>query len=208
VRTNDYKTAIAEYKAVVEKAPNIAEVWIRLGDVYKRTGDLQSAESHFKKAQQLVPNNITPTMQLALLYEASGRRADSKPYYEQVLRVDPDNAIALNNLAFMMAEAGSDLDQALTMAQRARQRLPNDNLVADTLGWIYIKKNLSDTAIGIFKDLVQKEPDRATFQYHLAMALYQKGDKAEARRYCEQALRSRMEKDEERQIRELLSKLS
>ena len=52
--------------------------------------------------------------------------------------------------------------------------------MADTLGWIYLKKNLSDNAIEIFQDLVAKAPNQSTFHYHLGMALYQKGDKPKA----------------------------
>ena len=44
-----------------------------------------------------------------------------------------------------------DLDQALTMAQRAVQAAPKSPEIADTLGWIYIKKNLSEEAIRIFR---------------------------------------------------------
>jgi hypothetical protein len=43
-----------------------------------------------------------------------------------VLKLQPDNPIALNNLAFLLVEGGADLDQALTYAQRAKQKLPND----------------------------------------------------------------------------------
>jgi Flp pilus assembly protein TadD len=145
---------------------------------------------------------------MAMMYDMEGRQPESKPLYEHVLRLQPDNAIALNNLAYQMAESGNDLDQALTMAQRAKQQRPTDNNVADTLGWIYIKKNLSDSAIGIFRDLVQKEPERATYRYHLAMALYQKGDKAQARKELEVALKSNPAKDEAAKIRDLLAKVS
>ncbi len=64
--------------------------------------------------------------------------------------------MALNNLAFLMAETGGDLDDALTKAQRAKQLLPSLYEISDTLGWIYLKKNLADKAIDIFKDLVAK----------------------------------------------------
>ena len=205
--TGDYATAIAEYKTVLDRVPRSSEVWLRLGETHRRAGDQNSAAAAFKKAQELAPNNVAAFVHLAMMYDTSGRAAEAKPLYEQVLRLQPDHPIALNNLAFMMAESGTDLDQALTMAQRAKQRLPQDNNVSDTLGWIYIKKNLSDTAIGIFKDLVQKEPDRSTYRYHLAMALYQKGDKEQAKKECEQALKSNPPKDEEAKIRDLLAKL-
>jgi predicted Zn-dependent protease len=107
----------------------------------------------------------------------------------------------------MLADSGADLDQALTMAQRAQQQRPNDTNIADTLGWVYIKKNLADNAINILRDVVQKEPERATFRYHFGLALYQKGDKTQAKRELEYALKSRPAKDEEAKIRELMARL-
>ena len=86
----------------------------------------------------------------------------------------------LNNLAYLMTETGGNLDEALTLAQRAKQQLPNFTEVSDTIGWIYIKKNLSDSAIEIFRDLTAKVKDNPTFHYHYGMALAQKGDKGNA----------------------------
>jgi Flp pilus assembly protein TadD len=95
----------------------------------------------------------------------------------------------------------------LTLAQRARQRVPNDNKVADTLGYIYVKKNLHDSAISLFRELIQKEPERATFRLHLAEALAQKGEKDQARKELETALRFKPAKKEEARIRELIASI-
>lgn len=203
----DYPTAISEFKYVLDKMPRSSDIWLRLGDTYRRAGDLKSAADSFNKAKELAPNNVTPYIQLALLYDTTGRKAEARPLYEQSLRLQPDHPVALNNLAFMLADSGIDLDQALTMAQRAKQQQPNDGNVSDTLGWIYIKKNLSDSAIAIFRDLVKNEPERTTFRYHYAMALYQKGDKVSAKKECEAALRANPPKDEEAKIRDLMAKL-
>ncbi|HYP04813.1 MAG TPA: tetratricopeptide repeat protein, partial [Bryobacteraceae bacterium] len=184
-----------------------SDVWLRLGETYRRSGDLQNAAASYKKAQEIAPNNVVPYLQLALLYDTTGKTVEARPLYEQILKLQPDNPVALNNLAFMLADTGSDLDQALTMAQKAKQQRPNDSNVSDTLGWIYIKKNLADSAIVIFRDLVKNEPDRAMYRYHYAMALYQKGDKASAKKELEAALRAKPAKDEEGKIRDLMAKL-
>jgi tetratricopeptide (TPR) repeat protein len=106
-----------------------------------------------------------------------------------------------------MAETGGDLNQALTYAQRAKQRLPNMTEVSDTLGWIYLKKNLSDNAVDIFRDLVTKAPNHPTYRYHLGMALSQKGDKPAAIKELQQALKSNPSRDEAQKIKELLASL-
>lgn len=203
----DYKSAVAEYNAVLEKLPRNSQVWLQLSEAYRRMGDSGSAMSAVKKAQEMAPTNAAPHLQMALLHDGVGQHAEAKPAYEQVLRLQPDNPVALNNLAFLLAESGADLDQALTMAQKARQQMPNDANVADTLSWIYIKKNLSDSAIGILRELIEKQPNRSTFNFHMAMALYQKGDKIQAKRFAETALKGQPAKQEESAIRELLAKL-
>ena len=86
--------------------------------------------------------------------------------------------MALNNLAFAKAQDGVDLDQALTMSQKARQQMPNSPAVSDTLGWIYVKKNLSDDAVRIFKDLVAQVPDNPTFHYHYGVGTDAEGRQA------------------------------
>ena len=106
-----------------------------------------------------------------------------------------------------VARGGVDLDQALTYAQRAKQKLPNNADVADTLGWVYIKKNLSDDAIKIFRDLLQNKPDHVTWRYHLAIALFQKGDKLQAKKELETAMKNSPRQDEMSKIKELMGRI-
>jgi Flp pilus assembly protein TadD len=144
---------------------------------------------------------------LGLILETTGPPEQAKAVYEQILKIDPNHAVALNNLAFRKAEEGTDLDSALAMAQKARQISPNATAMADTLGWIYIKKNQSADAERIFKDLVVKEPGNYQFHYHYGMALSQKGDKATARRELQIALKSNPSKDDAKKIQDMLSQL-
>lgn len=206
-RAGQWDGAIAHFKKGLERYPRSADLWIRIGEVQRLKGDVAGATQSFNKAKELSPNNTVPYLQLALMLDTMGKREEARPLYEQILKLQPDNPVALNNLAYLLAENGADLDQALTMAQRARQKMPQDNNVADTLGWIYIKKNLSDPAISIFRDLVRQDPERSTYRYHLALALMQKGDKPSAKKELETALRSKPSKDEEAKIRELITKI-
>ena len=100
-----------------------------------------------------------------------------------------------------------DLDTALTMAQKAKQLLPNLPEVSDTLGWIYLKKNLSGDAVDIFKDLVVKVPNSSTYRFHLAKAYYQQGDKVRAKSELQSALKLNPTAYEKAQIEELLQKV-
>ena len=207
VRAQRYDEAIATFKDLLQKEPNSADLLFRLAETYRRKGDINLAADTFRKASQAAPSNTAPLVQLGLILETIGPADQAKAVYEQILKIDPNNAIALNNLAYRKAEEGLDLDAALTMAQRARQLAPNATAMADTLGWIYIKKNLSADAERIFKDLVEKDPANSTFHYHYGMALIQKGDKATARQQLEIALKNKPSKDEAGKIQDLLTKL-
>jgi tetratricopeptide (TPR) repeat protein len=207
-RAGKYDEALGIFQQMAQADPKSAEYVLKVGELYRLKGDINSAIENYKKAAALAPNQAAPQMRIALMYETVGRRSEAKPIYEQVLRMDPANVVALNNLAFAKAEDGSDLDQALAYAQRAKQHVPNDPNIADTLGWVYIKKNLSDDAVRIFEELVTKNPSNATYHYHLAMALFQKGDRPNAKKQCEQALQNNPSKEDAGKIKDLLSKVS
>jgi tetratricopeptide (TPR) repeat protein len=206
-RTGKADLAIQQFEILIGKRPNDGLMHMRLGEIYRRVGKLDLSASHFRKAIQLAPDQAAPKLQLALQLDEQGQRGEARKLYEELLKTQPGNVVVLNNLAYLMAESGTELDQALTLAQRAKQAMPEEINVADTLGWIYIKKNLSDNAIDIYRDLTRRQPQRSTFHYHLGMALFQKGDRPQAKQALLTALRNKPAKDEEAKIRELLGRI-
>jgi predicted Zn-dependent protease len=111
-------------------------------------------------------------------------------------------------MAFFISENGGNLDQALGFAQRALQRMPGQPSYSDTIGCIYLKKGLNDSALQVFNNLVKKYPNYSTFRYHLGMALLEKGDKKSAKRELETALAAHPSRQDEARIKELLGKIS
>ncbi|MCL4796107.1 MAG: tetratricopeptide repeat protein [Bryobacteraceae bacterium] len=206
-RADDLPLAERYYRQLLEKNPKSQDLHLQLGEVLRRRGQMQASIELLRRGLQLDNNSPSANLQLAMTLDAAGLKRESLPLYEAIVKIQPDNAIALNNLAFMLAEDGRDLDQALTYAQRARQLMPNNPDVADTLGWIYIRKNLSDNAIRIFRELTAKHGNIAMYHYHLGMALHQKGDRAGARQSLQTALSLRPGKEDEVKIRELLARV-
>ena len=77
----------------------------------------------------------------------------------------------------------------------------------DTLGLVFYKKGLYDSAIAEFSDSLEKIPDNAIVHYHLGLAYYQKGDVHRARIALEKALSLNQNFDEADAARQILSKL-
>jgi tetratricopeptide (TPR) repeat protein len=205
VRDEKYDQAIQIFQALLVKEPTSADLLLRLAESYRRKGDLNAAIDAFRRCSQAAPSDPAPLLQLGLLMEGIGRRDQAQPIYEQILRIKPDHAVALNNLAFIKAEEGIDLDQALTMG--ARQQPPASPDFADTLGWIYIKKNLPQEAENLFTDLVTRAPSHPTYYYHYGMALLQKGDNSLAPQQLEIAIKNNPPVGEKVEIQKMLQKL-
>lgn len=200
--------AAAEYQRLATANPQAERIQVLLGESKARSGDISGAIAAFERASQLASGDPAPRINLGILYDRAGRPAEARKAYEDVLRTQPDNATALNNLAYLDADAGVDLDRALAYAQRARQARPDDPEVLDTLGFIYIQKNLADDGLRMLGELVIRKPGNATYHLHLALALYQKGDRALARKELEAALRSKPSDKEQGKIRALLAKVA
>jgi predicted Zn-dependent protease len=207
LRVGNLDAAEREFKSLLEQNPKSMDLHLRMGEILRQKGQLQASIDLLKKAQAMQPNHIGVNLQLGMTLDAAGMKRESIPFYENTLKAGGDNPVALNNVAFMYAEEGRDLDLALTYAQKARQRVPDNLDIADTLGWVYLKKNLTDNALGIFKDLVEKSPQNPTYQYHLGAALLQKGDKSGAKQRLQSALSLKPSREDETRIRELLAKL-
>lgn len=208
LRAEHFDDALGIYQGLLSKDPKSADLLFRIGETERRKGDLNSASDNFRKCSQEQPGNTDCLRMLALLMEATGKRDLAVPVWEQILKIHPDDPVALNNLAFAKAEEGTDLDQALTMAQHAVQVAPNSPELKDTLGWIFIKKNLPDDAIHIFRDLVVVQPNNPIFHYHYGMALSQKGDRAGCKQELEKSLQNKPSRDDEQKIRDLLQKMA
>ena len=199
-----YDAALRDFARLLELAPNDARVHERLATTHYFRGDLRSAELHYRKARELDRSSLTATLRLALLLGELNRKEEAVALLREALELEPDHPVALNNLAHWLAESPDGLDEALWLAQRAYQKAPASPIVAETLGSIYLKRNMSDEAIQLYQRLAQSEPGRVRWRSQLARAYLQKGDKRQAIRALEKALAARPSPQEESAIRALL----
>lgn len=113
---------------------------------------------------------------LAAIELQQNNGAAAVPHLRRVAELQPDDALAINNLAYALAEHGNSLDEALQIAQKAKELAPNHAAVDDTLGWILYKKGLYSRAIQYLEISTRRQPT-AGRHAHLAMAYARTGDK-------------------------------
>jgi tetratricopeptide (TPR) repeat protein len=211
LRAAKYDFAIAEYQTVLDRvdrnSKSAAELYFRMAEAYRLKGDLDFAISLLRQAERLQPDNRAVVNMLAFTLEAAGHRQAAVDEYRKLLQYDPNNALALNNLAYILADMQDDLGLALAYVHRARELFPEEPTFKDTAGWVYVKLNRVEASIPLFREVVHADPNRATYRYHLALALEMNGDHEEASRESEAALKSNPSKDDEQKIKELLQRI-
>jgi tetratricopeptide (TPR) repeat protein len=185
--TGKVPEAEASFKKAVALNPNLIGPYLQLAAIYRARGTLGKAETECREALKRDPKNIAALMTLGVLQQEGRRPKEAIATYEKLLAVDANFAPAANNLAWLLAHHGGNIDVALGWAQTARRLMPEDPAAADTLGWIYYQKNVPDAAIPLLQEAAEKLKNPAV-EYHLGMAYYKKGDKAQARQHLSQAL--------------------
>jgi len=198
--------ALAAFREAVDRNPGSITLLLRLAEVYQRKGDLGQALALAHKAVAMAPKNIYALQFLAQVQEASNQRSEALKTLRRAVTVDPQNPFLANNLAFFLASEGQDLDQALELAKKAVGALNNEPTTLDTLGLVYLRKGQKDAAVQVFQSLVAKFPDSPVYNHHLGMALLEKGNRAEARKALEKALRGALPPAQRKEVEELLRK--
>ena len=170
--------AISSFQKVLENlepdSREAGDVYLRIGETYRRKGDGEAAIASLTRASQLLPDQPVVVGTLALVLDGFGKKDEAEQAYRATLQLDSDNAIAMNNLAFLLAERGEDLDHAWGFARRAMELAPEDLDMIDTAGWVQWKRGQTDEAIGLFAEAFGKAPGNDGYRGHLMLALEMK----------------------------------
>ena len=145
---------------MLARSPKQAGLYMSLGQVYMAKHDYADAITVLKQAKELSPKDGRPDTLIATALLNSGRPAEMKTHFEHAMELQPDNPAVMNNMAFYLAENGGNLDEAQRLAQQAVQKAPGEANFSDTLGWVYVKKNMHGAAAQIFRNLVEKQPQQ------------------------------------------------
>jgi tetratricopeptide (TPR) repeat protein len=162
------------FSSAIAANPDYIPARLALSDVDAAAGNLDEAKGTLREILSKQPSNNQAKVRLAQIENLSGDQTASRNDFTAVLNAEPNNRAALSGLAYVLAEGHPD--DALRYAQHAVELAPEDATAQDTLGWVYYRKNLYDSALSYFKTAVAKQPT-AEHQYHLALAYSKLGDK-------------------------------
>ena len=201
--------ALAEIKKAIELDPRKDAYYHALAQYYARNKMLEKALDEYEGILHKNPSDLAAATMLALLHQNAGNPDSAMKTYKYILDRDPKNGLAANNMAWMLAEKGTkrDLDEALKLAQTAKDMYPEDPRVADTLGYVYLRKGMTDNALGQFQLALEKLADEPTILYHKALALVDLKRDTEAMNTLRKAMAGTKPFPEKQQAQKLLVRL-
>lgn len=160
------------YRKALELNPEEANAQLGLAILMRNRGELEPALKLLQSATALSPSANHYFLTAGVL-EQLGRGDEAIEALRLAVEADPGHTAALNNLAWLLAEQGTHLDEALSVAERAR-RLAGTASVFDTLGWVRYKRGEYLQAERMFKQAIKRQPQPG-YYYRLGLVLEKSG---------------------------------
>jgi tetratricopeptide (TPR) repeat protein len=185
---NQVEKARENLEKSIRKNPAYVTPYLSLAKILTDRNQIDDAIQAYTTLIENRPDQAPAHTLAGTLYEQKGRYDLAQTHYEKALAIDPDHIPAINNLAYLYAEQNLHLDQALELARQARKQTGQVPAIMDTLGWVYYKKGLYDSAAMEFEDAARIDPSNPVFFYHLGLAYSKLGRSEDAKNALQKAL--------------------
>jgi tetratricopeptide (TPR) repeat protein len=189
IAQKELRQAESVLEQAIELNPAVPTPYYVLATLYVTGNRQQEAMDKLQKILTINPSDTKALLMSGMLHEQLKQYDQALANYEKLLTIDTKSGIALNNVAILYAERFNQLDKAFASAQKARELFPLDPHVADTLGWILVKRRQYPWALTLLQESAAKLPALADVHYHLGIARYMMGEEEAARESLENAFR-------------------
>ena len=206
IAQKDWPCAEHNYQQTLVLNPYYVNGYLALAHIYAATNRPQDMIHEYEAARSKFPEYLPTYILLAQVYEYVGNIDRARQTYQDGLKVDPNSYQSLGNLARLYADHGGSLSDALGLAQKAKAQQPDDPAVNDTLGWVYYKQGLFNSAVPVLESAVARNPQVAKFRFHLGMAYLAAGQPAQAHASLQTALQAGLSPEDARSAQEALQK--
>lgn len=176
--------AIEVLRQLTRTRPDLAGGWISLGDTLRRQESYSDAATAYDKAIDLLgeprPAHWFVWYARAIAHERSGAWDKAEPGFRKALDLSPDQPAVLNYLGYSYVEKKQNLDEALSMIERAVAARPEDGYIIDSLGWVLYRLGRYDEAVVQMERAVELMAVDPLVNDHLGDVYWAVGRKREA----------------------------
>jgi tetratricopeptide (TPR) repeat protein len=170
LRLKNPDKAEAGVRKALELDVKTPDAYTMLANIEFTRGATEKAKEDLRRAIGAWPRTVSNYVALGTQFERENNWDQAKPLFEKAHALDPTSPYISDELAFIYLEHGGDINVAVSLAQTAKQKLPDSPMTADALGWAYYNLGSIDLAISELKESTAKTPQNPVYQYHLGMA--------------------------------------
>jgi Flp pilus assembly protein TadD len=152
--------AEAAYKAILEKQPDVPEVYQNLGQLYLTRKDYPAAETAFQKGLELRPDSTDMSTLLARVYQESGQPDKAMALIEKSAGENPQDARAQFNRGIFLLNANKN-EEAIGAFEAAIKADPTTAEAYYRLGALMIGQGKIPEAIQLLEKYLSLNPTDA-----------------------------------------------
>lgn len=153
---NQDSLAIMCYKSAIQINPQKAETYALLASIYYEKCDFENAIKTLNDAVNNIPENLKLLRLKGIVLMSFGKHTEALDDFGSVLAIDPNDILTLMSISRSYTEL-SKFDQAFIHCKKALELDSISYLPYSTLGFIYMKKEMNDSALFAFNKAVELE---------------------------------------------------
>ena len=200
--------AIEVMQAAAERHPDNPTVQATLGDTLRRAERYAEASAAYDRAVALIDRDDPRYWFLffarGVTYDNTDRWEAAEADFRHALDLNPGQPTVLNYLGYALVEQQRNLDEALSMIERAVEARPRSGYIVDSLGWVLYRLGRYDEAVAPMERAVELMPEDPILNDHLGDVYWMVDRSREARFQWERALNFGPEPDAATRIRRKL----
>jgi predicted O-linked N-acetylglucosamine transferase (SPINDLY family) len=175
------------YVTILQKQPDHAEAWCRLGEVYHRLDQPDKAANCYRRALALRPDLVEVLGNLGLALLQGGNAREAALCLREAVGLRPELAEIHNNLGMALTRQ-DDQEQAVFHFRQAVRLKPDLAAAHNNLGLALADQGMPDEALDCYERAAQLAPENVGALANLGNAYKDQGRLGEAVRCYRQAL--------------------
>ena len=175
-----YEEAVTAFGKAVELGDSTAETSGMLAYALKREGNSVGAEVAYLRALSTAPENADWIDGLCGLYIETRQYGRAEPLVRRLIKLQPAEPRHWQDLAGLLLSQDRPMEAIVVLESARGLQVANDEMAVQ-LGDLYAQQNLHAEALGVYRDLLKRDPTAGAKRLiGAAMAALEEGREADA----------------------------
>jgi tetratricopeptide (TPR) repeat protein len=177
----EYEQAIQVLEQTLQENKQLSpDLSLLLAGIYQTLEQEEEGLKVFRRALEVHPQDEELLYEYGLFLAYTEHQQQALKVMQDILRINPDHAGALNYIGYTWADKNINLNKAFLYLNRAKELLPENASIQDSLGWLYYRLGKLDEAKKWIRQAAELAPKDPAILDHLAEVYLAAGQAEEA----------------------------